>query len=89
VYIYEKIAGDRGSAPDHAGGAHDAPPDTESDPRRLARACGARSLVPTIRAFGARLGLRCPNYGHLIFCVVCTYADHYTRLQWRKMLYND
>jgi len=27
IRIYEKIAGGRGSAPDPAGGAHDAPPD--------------------------------------------------------------
>ena len=62
ICIYENIAGGRGSAsaPDPAGGAHDAPPDRHVGPP-TACDCGAR----TLRLAPSMLVPRCPNYGHL------------------------
>ena len=74
LYI-RKIAGGRGSVPDPAGGAQDAPqtPKFKLDPRRL----GNVTLAP----YDSRLrrGLRRPNYGHLMLAAVNGLI--YSRLQ--------
>jgi len=68
--IYEKIAGGRGSAPDPAEGAHNAPPRPAGwNPRQLANVALAASH-PMTRAFGAHHGMRFPNYDHLSVTVI-------------------
>ena len=60
-----------------ARGAQDAPHILKSDPRRLATV----TLAPyTILAYGARPGLRCPNYDHLsiLCCIIISVSIHAT-----------
>ena len=62
-YLYiREIAGGWDSTPDPAGGAHNVPPDPQVGPPDGSRLWHSHL---TIRTFGARPGLLCPNYGHL------------------------
>ena len=57
ICIYDKVDGGRGSAPDSSRRSP-RPSKLDSGGSRLWRS------HPTIRAFGARPGLQCPNYSH-------------------------